>query len=80
MSLEEVMDRLRESGDIHVIFYETTTGFQVCVGDPLRRRKQRLRRFSPARKHDAAAWLHRTILLLYPHSAYAACYGGSVGR
>ena len=75
MSLEEVMARARRSGDIDVILYETATSFQVCVGDPLRRRTQRLKRFPRDRRHAAAAWLHRTILLLYPGSRYAAGRG-----
>jgi len=75
VSLEEVMARVRKSGDIDVILYETGTSFQVCVGDPLRRRTQRLKRFPRDRGDAAAAWLHCTILLLYPGSRYAAACG-----
>lgn len=75
MSLEQVMAWARKSGDVDVIFYETATSFQVCVGNPLYPHAQRLKRFPPDRKDDAAAWAHRTILMLYPRSRYAAGRG-----
>ena len=79
VSLEEMVVWMRECGDVDVIFYQTRTNFQVCVGDPFCPRAQRLKHFPPGRKHEAAAWLHRTILLLYPGSRYAARYGEAAG-
>lgn len=77
MSLAEVVDRVRESGDVFVTFYETAGYVRICVGNPFRWRAQQLKRFSRDRESEAAAWLHRTVLRLYPRSRYAARPSGS---
>lgn len=71
LSIEEVVSRAGHCGDVDVILYESQTSLQVCVGDPLHPHRQRLKRFALDRKADAGAWLHRTILLVYPRSRYA---------
>jgi hypothetical protein len=75
VSLQEVVAWMRECRELHVVFYQTRTNFQVCVGDTACPRAQRLKHFPPDRKDEAAAWLHRTILMHYPDSRYAARYG-----